>query len=603
MTDIPAQHHGPQPLDGGGTRFVVWAPEHESMALHIVAPSDRVVPMVRGDRGYWTADVPDAGPGTRYLYRLPSGAEHPDPASRHQPDGVHAPSAVVDPRFTWSDDGWTGHALSEYVIYELHVGTFTEEGTFDAAARDLQRLRDLGITAVEIMPVAAFPGERNWGYDGVYPWAVQESYGGPDAFRRFVDMAHRAGLSVILDVVYNHLGPEGNYLSAFGPYFTDRYKTPWGLALNFDGAWSDEVRDYFIGSALWFLDQMHVDALRLDAVHAIVDHTAIPFLRDVTAAVERLSEKDGWRRIVIAESDLNDPRMIRGEEKGGFGFDAQWSDDFHHALHVLLTGERSGYYAGYESVNDLGVVLRDGWLYQGNHSAFRNRRYGAPADGISPEQLIVSMQNHDQIGNRMNGDRLTQSLSDEAIRCGLGVLLLSPFTPMLFMGEEWGERAPFLYFISHEDRDLVEAVRKGRAEEFSSFGWAGDVPDPASQETFARSRIDRKQRDGARGRLFESWVRQLLELRSRHPALTTPGDVRVATDEEERVLTFRRGTGHDELMVVVNFASDANLVGVDSDGWKVIGSSKTGVIDLSGLERDWTELKVSGNSLLILARS
>lgn len=556
--------------------------------------------MQRGERGVWRADVADAGPGTRYMFVLPGGVERPDPASRHQPEGVHGPSAVVDPRFAWSDADWRGIPLQKYVIYEMHVGTFTEEGTFDAAARDLQRLRDLGVNAVEVMPVAAFPGSRNWGYDGVFPWAVQESYGGPDGFRRFIDMAHRIGLAVILDVVYNHLGPEGNYLGEFGPYFTDRYRTPWGDAMNFDGAWSDEVRDYFIGSALWFLEEFRVDALRLDAVHAIVDNTAVPFLHDLARAVAAIEQRTGWPRLLIAESDLNDPRLIRPESSGGFGIDAQWSDDFHHALHAVLTAEREGYYVGYGTLEDLATVIRDGWLYQGEFSEYRNRRYGTAPEGVRPEQLVVSLQNHDQIGNRMLGDRLTASLPPEAVRAGLGLLLLAPFTPMLFMGEEWGDTAPFQYFVSHGDPGLIEAVRRGRADEFKAFGWSGEVPDPASVETFERSRLRREGLRSEEGQTWNGWVGSLIGLRSRHPALADGGEVRVDFDEEEKLFVLGRTSGERSLLAIVNFSSDARLAGDHGKGWRILGDSKTGRLDGDAEAGD--EVMVPAHSMTVLER-
>lgn len=552
--------------------------------------------MTRNEQGLWSIDVPDAGPGTRYLFRLPNGSERPDPASRHQPDGVHAASALIDPRFAWTDDEWTGIPLRDYVIYELHPGTFTPEGTLDSAARELTRLKELGITAVELMPVAAFPGDRNWGYDGVYPWAVQNSYGGPDAFRRFVDVAHGTGLAVILDVVYNHLGPEGNYLGEFGPYFTDRYRTPWGLALNFDGPGSDAVRDYFIGNALYWLGECHVDALRLDAVHAIVDHTAIPFLQDLARAAHVLGEDEGRPRILIAESDLNDARMIRSEDAGGIGMDAQWSDDFHHAVHVLLTSERSGYYAGYGTLEHIARTLRDGWYYQGDFSDYRGRRYGAPPTGIRPEQLVVSLQNHDQVGNRMHGDRLTATLPDEAVRAGLGLLLLSPFTPMLFMGEEWGERSPFLYFVSHGDEQLLEAVRKGRTEEFRAFEWKGEIPDPGARSTFDESRISRI--DDARARQYQAWVKRLIRLRREHPALRS-SDLEVSADEGEQTLIVRRSSGSDQLLMVANFSGEARLVRVEGT-WTLLGDSRDP--EASGGEQVEGELLVGARSLRVLER-
>lgn len=552
--------------------------------------------MTRDETGVWTADVPDAAPGTRYLFVLPDGSKRPDPASRHQPEGVHGPSEIIDSQFGWTDGDWHGLPLESYVIYELHPGTFTQEGTLDAASRELPRLKDLGITAVELMPVAAFPGGRNWGYDGVYPWAVQSTYGGPDALRRFVDVAHRAGIAVVLDVVYNHLGPEGNYLGEFAPYFTDRYCTPWGLALNFDGPGSDHVRDYFIGNALYWLETCHIDALRLDAVHAIIDHTAIPFLQDLARAAHALSEREGRPRLLIAESDLNDPRMIRAEEEGGLGLDAQWSDDFHHSIHALLTEERDGYYAGYGTLEHIARTLRDGWYYQGEFSSYRKRRYGAPPRGVRPEQLVISLQNHDQIGNRMHGDRLTATLPDETVRAGLGLLLLSPFTPMLFMGEEWGERAPFQYFVSHGDPALLDAVRRGRSDEFRAFSWKGEVPDPASEETFERSRVRRKDDQRARG--FESWVRQMIELRRSHPALRPGGEMSVRTDEEEKMLIVERRSGDAVLAVLLNLSAEARRLPLEGR-WQLVADSSA---PTHGNGTGADELLVPPRSMLIVER-
>ena len=533
------------------TRFRVWAPNHERVSVTFPGTS-RVETLQPSVHGYHERTVAGTRLGDPYLYRLGDSLERPDPASRFQPDGVHGPSAIVDPSFPWTDSAWTGIPLREYVIYELHVGTFTVEGTFDAMIPHLDGLRDLGITAIELMPIAQFPGARNWGYDGVFPGAAQNTYGGPAGLRQLVDAVHARGLAVILDVVYNHLGPEGNYFNDYGPYFTDRYRTPWGMALNFDGPHSDEVREYFIQSALMWIEEFHIDALRLDAVHAIIDSTARPFLEDLADAVHALGDDLQREVVLIAESDLNDPRLCRPKELGGMGLDAQWSDDFHHSLHALLTGESQGYYEDFGSLEDLAVVFRDGYRYQGQHSKHRGRRFGAPSSGLRPVQFVVCSQNHDQIGNRMNGDRLSSTLSLQQQKLAAAVVILSPFLPMLFMGEEYGEKAPFLYFIDHTDDELREAVRKGRRDEFKAFAWKGEVPDPAAVETFEKSRLNRALMNG---RELFAFYRELLAFRKERFAPSDEPGHRIDTValETERVLIVRRWIGGKEYLLVFSF--------------------------------------------------
>ena len=540
---------GAKVIAPGRCQFRVWAPKRERVELRIIAPYDRIIPMERTS-GYHEATV-DARPGARYYYLL-DGIQRPDPASRFQPEGVHGASEVVDSAFDWHDAAWKGVALEDYVIYELHVGTFTPEGTLDAIIPKLDRLRDLGITAIELLPIGQFPGTRNWGYDGVYISAVQNSYGGPLALKRLVDAAHQRGLVVILDVVYNHLGPEGNYLAEFGPYFTDRYKTAWGQALNFDGPHSDDVRWFFIHNALMWIEEFHVDALRVDAVHAIIDHSAEPFLQDLTAAV-------GDRAIMIAESDLNDPRVITPREKLGLGFHTQWNDDFHHALHALLTGEKSGYYAGYGTVTDLARVLSNGYLYVGQHSAYRGRKYGLKPDTTDGSQFIVYTQNHDQIGNRMSGERLAALLSPQQLRLAAAAMALSPFLPMLFMGEEYGETAPFQYFTSHSDPDLIDAVRRGRREEFEEFEWHGEAPDPHDERTFQRSKLTWKE-DAA----LCDFYRDLLRIRRETPSLRSLDLAKVETfaDDARRVVILRR----DAVRIGLNFSDSEQTIDVPDTG-------------------------------------
>ncbi len=537
-------------------RFLAWAPFATEVEIHIVRPVERLIAMDRGERGYHHATVGGVPPGTSYLYRLGGQKERPDPASRFQPDGVHGPSQVVDPHaFHWEDRCWFGIPLQNLLIYELHVGTFTREGTFEAVIARLDDLRDLGITAVELMPVAQFPGTRNWGYDAVYPFAVQNSYGGPDGLRRLIDACHLHGLAAILDVIYNPLGPEGNYLADFAPYFTDRYRTPWGQAINFDGPGSDEVRRFFIENALYWFDEFHADALRLDAIHAIVDSSAYPFLAELAATTHREVDTLNRRVYLIAESDLNDARIIRPPELGGFGLDAQWSDDFHHALHVLMTGEQAGYYRDFGGIAHLAKALREGFVYTGQCSLHRGRRHGNSPVLNDARQFVVCSQNHDQVGNRMLGERLAHLVPFDALKLAAGVVLLSPFVPLLFMGEEYAETAPFLYFTSHADEALVEAVRQGRREEFASFQWAGEVPDPQAESTFDRSRLDHGLKHQLHHRVLRGFYKELIRLRKELPPLAylDKGHLDVIGYENAKSLFVRRWTETDQAFAVFNF--------------------------------------------------
>ncbi|MDR3553591.1 MAG: malto-oligosyltrehalose trehalohydrolase, partial [Syntrophobacteraceae bacterium] len=485
-------------LGEGKCRFRTWAPFKKHLEVRLFSPVDRIVPMEREEKGYWCAEVNDVRPGSRYLIRLDGEIERPDPASFYQPDGVHGQSEVIDPRFESHDRNWAGIGLADHIFYELHVGAFTPEGTFEGVIGKLDHIAALGATSVEIMPVAQFPGEHNWGYDGGCLFAVQNSYGGPAGLRRLVDACHEKGLSVTLDVVYNHFGPEGTYLRDFGPYFTRKYITPWGEAVNFDDDYNQEVRNFFIQNALFWLDNYNIDALRLDAVHAIYDRSAVPFLWQLAESVEELGKKSGRNRYLIAESDLNDSRLIRPRKVWGYQLDSQWCDDFHHCLHTLLTGERGGYYRDFGKLSDLTTSLREGYLYSGRYSKFRKRNHGNHSADLASEKFVVASQNHDQVGNRMLGERLSTLISFEAQKLAAAVVLLSPFLPLLFMGEEYGEQAPFLYFVDHTDPELREAVRKGRREEFNGFIWQGEPPDPASMETFLKSRLDWSKVGGSR---------------------------------------------------------------------------------------------------------
>ncbi|MGD9364494.1 MAG: malto-oligosyltrehalose trehalohydrolase [Desulfobacteraceae bacterium] len=551
-------------LGDGRCRFMVWAPLAQAVEVRIVYPDERVARLKNTAKGYHHIVLNDVDPAARYLYRLyfdqtPEGprkpAERPDPASRYQPDGVHGPSRVVTSAFDWQDGHWFGIPLSQYIIYELHVGTFSTAGTFDGVIAHLDRLAEIGITAVELMPVAQFPGNRNWGYDGTYPFAVQNSYGGPQSLKRLVDACHRKGLAVVLDVVYNHLGPEGNYLRDFGPYFTDVYRSPWGQAVNFDGSHSDEVRRFFIENALYWIGDCHIDALRIDAVHAILDFTARPFLEQLALEVHREAKRLNRRIYCIAESALNDTRVIRPRQLGGFGLDAQWNDDFHHALHSLLTGEKSGYYQDFGRLEDLAMSWREGFVYAGRYSGYRRRSHGNSSRTIPARQFVVFSQNHDQVGNRMQGERLARLVNFEQLKLAAGVVLLSPFIPLLFMGEEYGEVAPFQYFISHTDPDLVEDVRQGRRREFAAFGWQQDPPDPQDEATFLQAKLNHALCRKDHHQVLMRFHRELIRLRKANSCLAQLSKKRmhVFDDEQTMLLCVRRWSSIAEAWIIFHF--------------------------------------------------
>lgn len=543
---------GATPREQGGCDFLVWAPRAEKAAVRTIAPAEGLFPMTRGERGYFHATLDGAGPGTLYFYVMDGGKERPDPASRSQPRGVHGPSQVIAPDFPWEDGSWPGLPLAHYVIYELHTGTFTPEGTFEALVPRLEDLKELGVTAVELMPLAQFPGNRNWGYDGAFPFAVQNSYGGPEGFKRLVNACHRLGLAVVLDVVYNHLGPEGNYLGDFGGYFTDLHRTPWGSAVNFDGPGSDEVRRYFLENALYWVRDCHVDALRLDALHAVFDQSARPFLAELAEAVQGEAARLGRPVTLMAESDLNDVRLIRPRKEGGCGLDAHWNDDFHHALHTLLTGERTGYYEDFGRLDHLARAYREGFVYGGEYSRYRRRRHGSSSRGIPPERFVVFAQNHDQVGNRFHGERLTRLVSFEALKLAAGAVILSPFLPLLFMGEEYGEEAPFLYFVSHSDPGLIDAVRKGRKAEFAALGGGGEAQDPQSEETFLASKLDHGLACKGRHRILLDFHRELLSLRKR--LVTLSRVEQILSYEKEGLLLVRLGSEALEVIALHNFS-------------------------------------------------
>lgn len=547
----------------GNCNFVVWAPNAKIVELKLITPQEKTIPMSRTGRGYWKAEAEGVKPGTTYMYVLDRDTTRPDPASHYQPEGVHNASQVIDHTlFPWEDTAWRGVDLAEYVIYELHVGTFTPEGTFEAIIPKLDELKDLGITALELMPVAQFPGNRNWGYDGVYPYAVQNSYGTPDDLKKLVGECHKKGIAVILDVVYNHLGPEGNYLRDFGKYFTNKYTTPWGEAVNFDDEYSDEVKKYFIDNTRYWFEQYHIDSLRLDAVHAIYDMSAKHILQCLAESTAECSRKHKRKFYLIAESDLNDTRIIRSPALGGYGIDAQWSDDFHHSVHALFTGEQFGYYKDFGNIEHLTKAIKNGFVYDGQYSEFRKRSHGNSSLELPAEQFVICTQNHDQVGNRIMGDRLTTLVTFDKLKLIAGLMLTSPYIPLIFMGEEYGEDNPFQYFVSHTDPDLVEAVRKGRQEEFSEFHAQGKAPDPQDEKTFERSRLDVTKKKLGHHKVLLNFYKKLLTLRREIPALghLNKRDFDVFGFENDRVLVMRRWKSDDQILSIFNLNPDVVTV-------------------------------------------
>ena len=521
--------------------------------------------MERGSGGYFHAEASDVEPGTRYRFGLDGGLGLPDPASRHQPEGVDGPSAVVDPGAIPADvPGWNGIPISEYVIYELHVGTFSREGTFDGVVPHLDDLRELGVTAVELMPVAQFPGRRNWGYDGVYPFSVQDSYGGPEALARLVAECHHRRLAVVLDVVYNHLGPEGEHAADFGPYFATRYRTPWGRGMNFDGPGSEGVRRFFVENALQWIDDYRIDALRLDAADRIEDRSPKHFLQELAETVQGRAAQLRRHVHLIAESCLDRGQMVEPRERHGYGLDAQWADDFHHSVHALLTADRSGYYKDFGALEQLARAYRNAFIYRDPYIPHRARVPGTPAQQIPGERFVVFAQNHDQVGNPMFGERLSKLAGFEELKLVAGLMLLSPFIPLLFMGEEYGEEAPFPFFVSFSDPALSDAVRDGRIRDFAAFEWAGQPPDPAAESTFERAKLDHALEDSGRGRLLSNLYRELLRLRREVGALARRSrtDLEVMADDTQGVLMVRRWDGHGEALAVFNTGEAGGSVAV-----------------------------------------
>jgi maltooligosyltrehalose trehalohydrolase len=556
--------------------FTVWAPRKTSVEIIVNNIPHR---MEKGVMGYWSVTVPNVSPGAEYTYQLDGQGRFPDPASRSQPSGVHGPSSVVSNDFEWNDSNWRGLELREMIIYELHVGTFTKEGTFEGVISKLPYLRELGINTIELMPVAQFPGSRNWGYDGVLAFAVQESYGGALGLKKLIDAAHAHEIAVVLDVVYNHFGPEGNFLPQFGPYFTEKYKTPWGKAVNFDDEYCDGVRNYFLQNALMWLDEFRMDGLRLDAVHSIWDSSANHFVKELNDNVRQLEISSGRKKVLIAEFDLNNPRYVSAIDKGGYGLDGQWVDEFHHALHSVVTGEKSGYYEDFGDLRHLSKSFRDSYVYTGEYSVHRKRSFGVNPAELPYSKFVVFAQNHDQIGNRMLGDRLSTQLSFEGLKLTAAAYLLSPHVPMLFMGEEYGEKNPFQYFISHGDDNLVEAIRKGRKEEFSKFSWSGDVPDPQAEKTFLDCKLSWSFEMHDQSLKLLNYYKYLIRFRKSRQAMK--GEVRSSVQvhdiRDKNILAFERDFADDKILVILNFEKHPWTFHIPSPGIykKIFDSSES----------------------------
>lgn len=558
----------------------VWAPRARKVALVI---GGRSVEMQALPDGWWQAETALAVHGADYAFSLDGGTPLPDPRSPWQPHSVDGFSRFFDhSRFVWHDQGWREPPVGSAIIYELHVGTFTPEGTFDGVVQRLAYLQDLGISHIELMPISSFSGSRGWGYDGVALYAPQEAYGGPEGLKRLVEACHLAGIGVILDVVYNHFGPEGNHLEAFGPYLSERHRVPWGKAVNFDGPQSDAVRRFFWGNARMWFEDYHVDGLRLDAVHAILDTSAVHILEEFSREAAVLENSLGRHLFLIAESNLNDPCLVGSREAGGYGIHAQWSDDFHHALHVLLTGEQEGYYADFGRLGDLAKALTSGFVYDGRYSRYRMRRHGRPFASFPGHRLLAYIQNHDQVGNRAMGERLSRLVDTARLKIGAALVLISPFTPLIFQGEEWGASTPFQYFTDLQDRELGRAVREGRRREFAAFGWAPeDVPDPQDFETFARSKLDWGEISKAPHDELLAWYRSLIALRRSEPDLR--GGVRpsVSFSEQEGWLSVRRGN----VLVLCNLGEEARRIPLPAGAPKeVLLASRSSELDLGDAE-------------------
>ncbi|MFD0764372.1 malto-oligosyltrehalose trehalohydrolase [Mucilaginibacter lutimaris] len=556
-------------LEDGTACVVLWAPKADTAA--ILLNDKEQLPLNKVEKGYWTLTTDIIKPFDKYSFLLDGTKQLPDPASRSQPDGVHGQSQAIDLKsFEWKTTEWQATPLQDYIIYELHTGTFTPEGTFEGIKNKLQHLKELGVTAIEIMPVAQFPGGRNWGYDGVFPFAVQNSYGGASGLMKLVDACHKHGLAVILDVVYNHVGPEGNYFNEFGSYFTDKYRTPWGNAINFDDAGCDEVRNYFVQNVLMWFRDFKIDALRLDAVHAIKDFGPKHILQEMREAVDELMAQTGRTHYLIIEFDLNDKRFIDPIKEHGYGMDAQWIDEFHHALRVTAGGERNGYYSDFEGIKHLAKSYRDAYVYDGIYSEERQKTFGTKTDNPG-SQFVVFSQNHDHVGNRMLGERSSVLFSSSMQKLMAAAVMVSPYLPMLFMGEEYSEQNPFLYFVSHGDQELIEAVRKGRKEEFKAFHVQGEAPDPQSESTFTKSKLNWGSMAQEQQQDMLQYYKTLIRLRKTLPALSNPErqKLSVTYNDTQQTLQLHRWKDGNQVYCFMNFSKQPQQIEPPADALKM----------------------------------
>jgi len=565
---------GPYYTGNATCMFTCWAPEKNSVTLRIVSPFEREVYMVKDAMGYFHATLTDVPAGIQYFF-LPEGenALLPDPASNYQPQGVHGPSEVVDHTdFPWDDIGWTGIPLEDLVLYELHVGTFTEEGTFEAIIPRLDDLAAMGINAIELMPVAQFSGERNWGYDGVFPYAPHAVYGGPIGLKKLVNACHQKGIAVYLDVVYNHVGPEGNILKRYGPYFTSRYTIPWGDAMNLDDRWSDGVRDYISNNPLYWFSYYHIDGLRVDAIHTLFEANAVSIWEEMHHKVAALSNALARPLYLIAESDLNSPRVTQQPIMGGMGFDAQWLDDFHHALYTVVDKRGKRRYEDYGSLYQLAKAYRDGFVLTGDFVKFRKRRFGTSSAGVHGKHFVVFNMNHDQVGNRVGGERLSKLIDFDRLKLVAGALFLAPYIPLLFMGEEYAEEAPFLFFCDHQDPKLIQAIREGRKKELAGFSDEGEPADPFARDTFLRCKLQWKKRREGKHAIMLAWYKMWIDLRNRYKVLKNYNKINITVDVQEPGMLIIQRKYQEQLRLVafINFAEQDTTYGVPAGNMRWI---------------------------------
>ncbi len=604
---------GAKYLGNNKCSFTVWAPEKERMTLHIVHPTEQKVQMKKDAEGYFTTEV-GTPVGTRYLYLIDDAEKGlPDPASQFQPEGVHGPSEVIDhTTYKWNDSNWKPIPFEEIILSELHIGTFTEEGTFESAIEKLDLLKEVGINAIENMPIAQFPGNRNWGYDGVYPYSVQNSYGGPEGLKKLVDACHQKGIAVFLDVVYNHQGPEGNYIEQFAPYFTDHYKTLWGKAINYDGEWADGVRDFYSDNAVYWLKNFHIDGLRFDAIHAIFDFGAVHFWEVVHEKIKKLEKANNRMYHTIAESDLNAPRVIHSVENNGYGFTAQWLDDFHHAIYVLMDKEGNERYHGFNGMKQLAKGYSEGFVHSGEFVSFRKRKYGKSAAGIPGNKFLAFINNHDQSGNRIDGARLGSMIDLDQSKIATAMLLLSPYVPMLFMGEEYGDESPFYYFISHSDPNLIKAVQEGRKNEFKQYIKPGqEFPDPQSEEIFDQSKLKWEKRTSGKHQVILNWHKELIKLRQTHPALRNFSKESVVAEvlQEDGIILHRKDeSGKKELIALMNVSESplSYFLPCNNGTWKKLldSTEKQWSMENSSTQKEAFESTLhAGVQVIIPARS